>query len=71
MMMTITLHPWEIKIDLGIIKAKIILVLTRVEHSAQGRIHVILGFITIYVENQGQLRLKYLVSKERMIQRHV
>jgi hypothetical protein len=40
-----------IEIDLGRMKAKIMLVLVKVEHSAKCRIPVILGFVKIPVEN--------------------
>jgi hypothetical protein len=56
MMTTMALHPWEIEIELRKIKAKKMLVLTKVGHSARRRIPVILGFVKIWVENWGQLR---------------
>ena len=53
---TMALHPWEIEIELRKIKAKKMLVLTKVGHSARRRIPVILGFVKIWVENWGLLR---------------
>jgi len=45
------MHLWIIEINLGIIKAKRMLVLARVEYSARERIPEILGFVMIYIEN--------------------
>jgi hypothetical protein len=51
MIITITLHLCIIEIDLGIIEAKRMLVLARVENSAREKIPEILGFVMIHVEN--------------------
>jgi hypothetical protein len=51
--MTMTLYPWEIDMNLGRIEAERMLVLAKVEHSARGRILMILGFVKIQVENWG------------------